>query len=578
MAVPSRKKIALLDKVVELSLGPADDAEAFEKWIAQSDSLKYLANSWNDEKVAIYASIDHVLLHAVLTPKAEITDDSKECLLDWSSNAFSTWGVMQSSGPPAKIEIVGPMASCGSAYEHSEQLVYLRTFEGRDEGASYAELLQKFVHLFGLHFLPERNSYCRLDKHGDIEDVVSIHKLTEELHGTGGTVVLCDAQVLFDYATLGDCAIVRMFDLDRFRRGSFHGWGDGRKTEEIARGHLIGSLTVQPGTGSYLRGVQFFMPAGTKESVVKRFWRSDESEKEYATFIAHDRKNNKISVISCDPNALANYFTKSDLPFEISPAFFRPEVLLKYKANTERYKLKERSIECRGAWHLKTYDINAAGQVHTYLRYLSDLPYEEQLYWKSFNVDPRDSISKRAFRTDIEGDFYLEETPLAEVKKRLRKWKEVKSPWWKQRGTEKEIHLPATESKDEWADELLHLDQLVIEGFVTDWLRKVASTGVTKIDTNTPSLTLLEHCLVVAGLEEAEARAAITPLKTLRHHRNKLKGHASGQDAIQLQKDALKTYGSYRDHFEMLCASISDSLNRIDDAFLKIGSAFNSTT
>ncbi len=578
MAVPPRKKIALLDRLVELSLGPYDDAEAFEKWIGQSDSLNYLANSWCSEKVAIYASINHVLLQAVITPKAGITDENKKYLLDWSCNAFSTWGVMQSSSPPAKIEIVGPMASCGSAYEYSEQLVYLRTFEGRDEGASYTELLQKFVRLFGLHFLPERNAYCRLDKHGDIEDVVSIHKLTEDLHGTDGTVVLCDSRILFDYAVLSDCAIVRMFDLTRFRRGSFHGWGAGRKTEEISQEYLIGSLTVQPGCGSYLRGVQIFYPTDTKESVVKRFWRSDESAKKYATFIAHDRKNNRTVEISCDPKALANYFTESDLPFEISPAFFRPEVLLKYKANTEKYKLKERSLECRGAWHLKTFDINAAGQVHTYLLYLSYLPYEEQLYWKSFNEYPRDSISKRALRTDIEGEFYLEETPLGEVKERLRKWKEAKSPWWKQRGREKEIHLPATDSKDEWANELLHLDQWVIEGFVTDWLRRVTVTGAAKFDANTQSLALLEHCMVIAGLEEGEAKAAITPLRTLRFHRNKLKGHASGQDAIQLQRDALKTYGSYRNHFEMLCASVSDSLNRIGDAFSNLDSGFNSTT
>jgi len=72
-----------------------------------------------------------------------------------------------------------------------------------------------------------------------------------------------------------------------------------------------------------------------------------------------------ITEISCNPTCLANYFTKSDLPFEISPAFFRPEVLLRYKSDPDKYELTIRSISCRDAWYLQTYDINDAGQVHT---------------------------------------------------------------------------------------------------------------------------------------------------------------------------------------------------------------------
>jgi hypothetical protein len=35
--------------------------------------------------------------------------------------------------------------------------------------------------------------------------------------------------------------------------------------------------------------------------------------------------------MSTAPDATANYFTESDLPFETTPAFFRPEVLLRTK-------------------------------------------------------------------------------------------------------------------------------------------------------------------------------------------------------------------------------------------------------
>ena len=91
------------------------------------------------------------------------------------------------------------------------------------------------------------------------------------------------------------------------------------------------------------------------------------------------------------------------MPFETSPIFFKPGVLDKYKNDTDKYTLKERFIDCRGGWYLKTYHINEQGQVHTYACYLSLLPYEEQVYWKSFNENPRGPISKTAVQTDFKG-------------------------------------------------------------------------------------------------------------------------------------------------------------------------------
>ena len=92
--------------------------------------------------------------------------------------------------------------------------------------------------------------------------------------------------------------------------------------------------------------------------------RTAHEAKQYESFIAYDLKNGVVEEISCAPGATANYFTKSDLPFEITPAFFRPEVLQRYKSDPTKYTLEERSISCRGTWSLQTYDINEAGQVH----------------------------------------------------------------------------------------------------------------------------------------------------------------------------------------------------------------------
>jgi hypothetical protein len=67
-------------------------------------------------------------------------------------------------------------------------------------------------------------------------------------------------------------------------------------------------------------------------------WKDEESgaNHQYATFKIFDRKNNRNVETSCAPGSITNYFTKNDLPWEISPAFFRPEVLTRYKADLNR--------------------------------------------------------------------------------------------------------------------------------------------------------------------------------------------------------------------------------------------------
>ena len=50
---------------------------------------------------------------------------------------------------------------------------------------------------------------------------------------------------------------------------------------------------------------------------------------QYVDFVAHDWRNGRVSTISTDPCATTNYFQtdNNSLPFELSPAFFKPEVL-----------------------------------------------------------------------------------------------------------------------------------------------------------------------------------------------------------------------------------------------------------
>ena len=66
---------------------------------------------------------------------------------------------------------------------------------------------------------------------------------------------------------------------------------------------------------------------------------------------------------------------------------------------------------------LAGYNVNSAGQVHTYLGYLRDLPYQEQLYWASMNDRPKAPISSR-FSDGFHGGFATDYDPLIALKER----------------------------------------------------------------------------------------------------------------------------------------------------------------
>jgi hypothetical protein len=467
------------------------------------------------------------------------------------------------------IGLSRPLDNAGcETLKDGEQLIFTRSFEGYIGEKGYVEILQKFAHIFGLHYVRERNAWCRIDERGDIEDLVRVVSIPGKGPWNSGRYVTISRRLLDEYTHLTKTACVRLFDVTRVNHDDFHGWTDSRETTLITKGDFHANLTIDPGIGSYLRGFQIVRSSATDKMVITRAW-GDEGDKQYATFIAQDWKNNLIKEISCDPKHLANYFTKSDLPFEVTPAFFNAEVLRKYKADSEKYKLEDRSISCRSAWHLKTYDINEAGQVHTYLIYLSHLPYEEQLYWKSFNEPPRSPISNRAYTTDFKGEFSTEADALSILKQTISELHRKDVVWWQLRAEDllDKIHAPFSPAADEWGNDLLALDQLLIEGFAEKWLREKAQALGRAPKQQYRSLKLVEECLVGLDFEEQHAVTIVEPLRELHDMRTKLRGHVSNDSGRALKSKALSEHGSYRDHFLALCARCNASFEQITEAF-----------
>ena len=147
--------------------------------------------------------------------------------------------------------------------------------------------------------------------------------------------------------------------------------------------------------------------------------------------------------------------------------------------------------------------------MHTYICYLAGLPFNEQLYWQSFNEWPKGNISKRAYQTDILGEFSTEDDPLAELKGQVQSLDRDPPVWWRPRGEAlvEEALYPATDSIEEWGNEILALDQLVVEGFLVK-RTQVTLSVLLEVNTrrNGGHCSYLRSCFPLRGTPEDQGQ------------------------------------------------------------------------
>ena len=537
------------------------------EWLEGAEaSIEFLKENVRADRIVLYANMPHVLIHGVLAPLKQLKRVNASEFAGNFIRPDESWCIdhVSGGGNPDRVFLSPPMGSYGGVLENGEKLIFRRTWP-RATGVS-TELSQRLVHALQLHYVEEGDAYCRIDELGDVDEVIKIIDEPSEQVGESVCVVTISGEEFFEYARLADMGVVFFFDFTRNRPESFTSWPNSGQFERDDPA-LYYHGCVAPGVGSYINGRQIVLPPIGMRQIVRRYQdRRDPKNRPFATFKAVDlRTSNRIEV-SCDPDCLSNYFEPgSDLPLEMSPAYFRAEVLQRYKADPEKYELDARSILCPGAWELQTYDVNEVGQVHTYLRYLGSLPYQEQLYWQSFNEWPRGPLSSRAVTTDFEGRFSNEYDPLQSVKHKVEALDRQAPAWWIPRGKElaRVVHEPVTNSIAEWADAILALDQLVVEGFREKALRALASTMGFPVKKIQGSINLLQACLIEKGVEEDEAKKAAAALRTVHHLRTVLRGHAAPAKKAAEAKRARKTHGSFRAHFSALAAECDQALRLV---------------
>lgn len=551
-----------------------DDKElSKDDWSGQTDFYDYLKAQQTANQVLLYGSgIDEgsLIIEAFFVPKKSLAKIPKSRLYDWDNPMSDLWscGEVWGGGEPPRVEFnVNNLRIGQKVITDSQNLVFRRSFEGRSQDKNYYEIAQFFTHAHGLHWVPERQAWSKFDDQGDIEDSIQLHEVIER-GDRKSIAITVDREILELHLTATDTVLVQVYDCTRWRN-PFHAWPEGPEDKKIADDCIFYKIKNAGAIGSYSRGVSLIRPKLTPYELGAKLHDKDKV-KEYETFITQDWKNRRIAEVSCSPDALASYFEKdSDLPLQQSPVFFNADVLNKYKADPDKYSMEHRSISCRNSWYLKTYDINEAGQVHTYITYLGNLPFKEQTYWKSFNEPPKAPISKRAYTTDFEGSFDVEPDPLQDLIRTIKQLHSDRKDWFYLKSEELtgRIHYPATTSNKEWEDALITLNKLVIESLEQGPIQRKAQALGAKGDPTWRSIKWMGVLLECLSVEGEQVQEIIQPFRDLQFLRTKLSAHANGQEAAKIRADLLREHKTSKNHIINLCERLEKSLSSFSEIY-----------
>lgn len=557
-----------------INLADSDTPET--KQAAEQQHLHhFLASQHASPFVILYGNADapgkSLYVTSLLIPASEAHLKRRRRFTDWRNNPFDSpsCGLVYGGVEGARVEYNEPNAySRDPNFRKGKRLVFGRTFDGSRDAKSYFELNQELTHAHGLHWVDERSAWCRLDDAGDLVDLAKVDEIALPGGDDEARTVSLNRDLLNLHMAATNTCLVQMFD-STVTPSEFHGFDGGDEIEfcDPAQ-YLVMKYCLDNHGASYFRGAQIIFPPLDAKNLGAKIYGDEKAPKQFANFITHDFKNKRVAEVSCAPEELASYFQPdSALPFQTSPVFFKPDVLDKYKADPDKYTLESRSISCRNAWTLRTYDVNEAGQVHTLISYLGYLPYAEQLYWKSFNEGPKASISKRSYVTDFEGTFDATTDGLRSLKSTLDELGRRQPVWFTlhEKTLVGQLHYPLTTSNKTWNDALIGIAKCVVEGLKKSYFETAAKKLGRVGDPAWGSLKWVREYLIAMSVDPDRIDELVFPLVETQRLRSKLSAHAAGNEAAKIRGELLKQYGSAKGHIEDLATKLHESLVAIDE-------------
>ncbi len=438
--------------------------------------------------------------------------------------------------------------------EGKEILVYERDFFGIKPPV--IEIVEEFRLLNNLYFNEEDNSYYSIKEDGQVDQAVRIlHK-----------AVLVKLNYLIRYISAKQKALVLFFDIRYRQKGSlkqndFEEFSKEYKTNDIFYSIWSGELGYPLESFSIIMGKKIIRP---RPQETCGYW-PYEKARAYVDYIIGIDENGENKCFTSNPDKLSNnYGANPQAPHYLTPVFFKKEVLHKYYADPQKYKIENGRLECGYLWGI-SIDVDHKDYVMAYLGDLGrDLPESEQDNWKSYNVLTDETISRSSFLRDF---LNIATSPeIADVKfknlyKGLNKEWEENLGWPLflplQPGDEynlDNLRIPLSESQEEFDQQVLALNKLLVDSLN----EKQLSKEITVI-TDMKGISKFQEWCLVKGMIDYEPR--ISFLRNLQELRSSSTGHRKGKGYKKIGKEFGIDENNLRDVFESILVQGIDFLS-----------------
>lgn len=413
------------------------------------------------------------------------------------------WDLRKGSNGVSEIWSDGKWSFCHDDIDVLEPFVLYRS--ANYDIDNYVELSQDFRVLLNMHdryISPTEHCFVVDNENGDWEKVAEIK----------GETIRIKLTSLRKYLALRRMNLLLFFDEMRFSQQSFKELGLTPVMNQIVKdddyiynySSLVDCHADGNKSGGWIMG-KCVLRYREKDYNRDSF---DQDDKQYAEFIYDYDDEGEPMSHSCKKETLSNYFVANgDNPLEMTPIFFKKEVLDKYYSNPNKYTVSDGAVGCEGSWSLYI-DNDHRNYVIVPLVYLGNLDYSEQLYWKGYNVSPeRDmGFSKTAYKRWIEGNFCDPMFPDLQFKYRF---KQFNKRWEKQFGWPlflplidedehryKTLHCLTTENNhSDFDEQILSMTKLVVDSLNQKCLQSEID------DSNTEVESFLKERKVTSSLE-----------------------------------------------------------------------------
>jgi len=445
------------------------DIEKEKLRLAQNKFIEWVMRPIRpSEMVTVYLS-DHsnddhdIGIYCCLLPNDNIDRSLDDVSWDLSCGEGHPGSVIKHDGEKEIVEYLRY-----GDYSGIEPLVIYREFYGMRE--NYLEISEEFRLFHQLFYDQKQNQYIKITDSGSEHPVVIVKPKQIEIR----------LQEIQQFLAIKEMHLAVLFDS---RENSPHSLRDLGLQEGESQNHRDELSAYMLGYGDFhgladgrgfsrLLGKRLFKPYPKEKSGLWGFT-PRESKKTIDFIIEADEYGEEVAN-SSNPDDLSNYFgANPGEPHYLTPVHFRKEVLNKYYQQPNKYSVEDGYLRCGSLWGMQM-DNHHADRVVAWLGDLGrDLPYEEQLHWRSFNVPPSGRVSKTFYKRQILAEFADSDQPEHVFKSMYRELSEIsqKELGWAfllplGKGDShffEAVRIPATDEQKDFDELILGLTKILVD-------------------------------------------------------------------------------------------------------------------